>query len=152
MMRLLIIDDDPDALRMAKTLLAKERLDILSAAGGIPGLEIARREKPDLVLLDLEMPDMSGFDVCRARKTDPELCMIPVLLLSGLATAEDKVKGLDLGAVDYITKPFDAFELCARVRAALRTKHLQDLLIEYSRYRPPDRPAQSSGVAGMPAT
>jgi len=136
MMRLLIIDDDPDALRMAKTLLAKESLDILSAAGGIAGLETARIEKPDLILLDLEMPDMSGFDVCRALKTDPELCMIPVLLLSGLAAAEDKVKGLDLGAVDYITKPFDAFELSARVRAALRTKHLQDLLIEYAHIDP----------------
>ena len=82
------------------------------------------------------MPDMSGFDVCRALKADAELCMVPVLFLSGSATPEDKVKGLDLGAVDYVTKPFDAFELRARVRAALRTKHLQDLLIEHAHIDP----------------
>ena len=136
MMKLLIIDDSPDALEVAKARLAKESLNILCAEGGIPGLEVARREKPDLILLDLEMPDMSGFDVCRALKADAELCMIPVLFLTGSATAEDKVRGLDLGAVDYVTKPFDAFELCARVRAALRTKHLQDLLIEHAHIDP----------------
>ena len=77
------------------------------------------------------MPDMTGFDVCRTLKADPELCMIPVLFLSGSGTPGDKVRGLDLGAVDYITKPFDDFELQARVRAAMRTKQLQDLLIEH---------------------
>jgi two-component system, cell cycle response regulator len=136
MMKLLIIDDSPDALVVAKTRLAKENLDIHCAGGGVAGLEMARREKPDLILLDLDMPDMSGFDVCRALKADLELCMIPVLFLSGSTTPEDKVHGLDLGAVDYVAKPFDAFELCARVRAALRTKHLQDLLIEHASIDP----------------
>jgi two-component system cell cycle response regulator len=87
-------------------------------------------------LLDLDMPDMSGFDVCRILKTDPELCLIPVLFLSGSGTSDDKVRGLDLGAVDYITKPFDDFELRARVRAAIRTKELQDLLIEHAHIDP----------------
>lgn len=136
MIKLLIIDDSPDALEVAKARLAKEDLNILCAENGTTGLAIARREQPDLILLDLEMPDISGFDVCRELKTDPELCMIPVLFLSGSTTPEDKVKGLDLGAVDYVTKPFDAFELCARVRAALRTKHLQDLLIEHAHIDP----------------
>jgi two-component system, cell cycle response regulator len=135
-MKLLIIDDNLDSLEVAKARLAKENLDILCAEGGIAGLEMARREEPDLILLDLEMPDMSGFDVCRALKAEPELCMIPILFLTATVTAEDKVKGLDLGAVDYVTKPFDAFELCARVRAALRTKHLQDLLIEHAHIDP----------------
>jgi diguanylate cyclase (GGDEF)-like protein len=135
-MKILIIDDSADALDVAKVRLAKEGLDILCAEGGVAGLEVARRENPDLILLDLDMPDMSGFDVCRSLKADPELCMIPVLFLSGSGTAEDKVKGLDLGAVDYITKPFDTFELRARVRAALRTKHLQDLLIEHAHIDP----------------
>jgi two-component system, cell cycle response regulator len=136
MMKILIIDDNPDALEVAKTRLAKECPDIVCAEGGIPGLEAAKRENPDLILLDLDMPDMSGFDVCRALKADPDLCMIPVLFLSGTGAAEEKVKGLDLGAVDYVTKPFDAFELRARVRAALRTKHLQDLLIEHAHIDP----------------
>ena len=135
-MKLLMIDDSPDALEVVKIRLAKENLDIVCAAGGIPGLEMARSEKPDIILLDLDMPDMSGFDVCRALKADLELCMIPVIFLSGSTTAEDKVHGLDLGAVDYVAKPFDAFELCARVRAALRTKHLQDLLIEHASIDP----------------
>ena len=135
-MKLLIIDDSPDALQVAKVRLAKENLDIVCAEGGISGLEMARLEKPDLILLDLEMPDMSGFDVCRALKSDLELCMIPVLFLTGSTTAEDKVRGLDLGAIDYVAKPFDAFELCARVRAALRSKHLQDLLIEHASIDP----------------
>jgi two-component system, cell cycle response regulator len=82
------------------------------------------------------MPDMSGFDVCQALKADPELCMIPILFLSGFVSPEDKIKGLDLGGVDYITKPFDAIELQARVRAALRTKNLQDLLIEHAHIDP----------------
>ncbi len=135
-MKILIIDDSTDALRVAKTRLAREGLDILCAEGGIPGLELARHENPDLILLDLDMPDMTGFDVCRELKADQDMCMIPVLFLSGSTTAEDKVKGLDLGAVDYVTKPFDAFELCARVRAALRTKRLQDLLIEHAHIDP----------------
>ncbi len=136
MMKLLIIDDNVDALEVAKARLAKENLDILCAEGGVAGLEMARQERPDLILLDLEMPDMSGFEVCRALKADLDLCMTPVLFLSGSTTPEDKVRGLDLGAVDYVAKPFDTFELRARVRAALRTKHLQDLLIEHAHIDP----------------
>ena len=135
-MKILIIDDSAAALDVAKTRLTKECLDILCVEGGVAGLEVARCENPDLILLDVDMPDMSGLDVCRALKADPELYMIPVLFLSGSATPEDKVKGLDLGAVDYITKPFDTFELRARVRTALRTKHLQDLLIEHAHIDP----------------
>jgi two-component system, cell cycle response regulator len=130
MTTILVIDDDLDALEVAKTRLAKENLRVLRAAGGIAGLELARREKPDLILLDVEMPDLSGFDVCRILKGDAELCMIPVLFLSASTTAEDMVKGLDVGAVDYIAKPFNVVELRARVRAALRTKHLQDMLMD----------------------
>ncbi|MCY2930672.1 MAG: diguanylate cyclase [Planctomycetota bacterium] len=135
-MKTLIIDDSPDALAVAKARLAKENLDIVCAAGGQEGLATARRERPDLILLDLDMPDMSGFDVCRALKADAALCMIPVIFLTGSGSTADKVKGLDLGAVDYVTKPFDAVELKARVRAALRTKHLQDLLAKYAQVDP----------------
>lgn len=135
-MKTLIIDDSPDALAVAKARLAKENLDIVCAGGGREGLDTARRERPDLILLDLDMPDMSGFEVCRALKADPALCMIPVIFLTGSGSVADKVKGLDLGAVDYVTKPFDVIELKARVRAALRTKHLQDLLAKYAHVDP----------------
>jgi two-component system, cell cycle response regulator len=136
MTKVLIIDDDPEALRVTRVRLARLRLTILSADGGIAGLEVARREMPDLILLDQEMPDLSGFDVCRVLKADAELCMIPVLFLSASSAAADKVKGLDLGAVDYIAKPFEPCELRARVRAALRTKRIQDLLIERAHVDP----------------
>jgi len=135
-MKVLIVDDSPDALALARARLGKEGLDLICADGGKAGLEAAAVEKPDLILLDVDMPDMSGFEVCRAMKADSELCMIPVIFLSGSASSEDKVEGLNLGAVDYVTKPFDAFELCARVNAALRAKHMQDLLIEYAQIDP----------------
>jgi two-component system, cell cycle response regulator len=134
--KVLIIDDDPNALEVAKARLKKEELEIVCAQGGVLGLKAARTEEPDLILLDLDMPDISGFDVCRTLKADSELCMIPVLFLSSSTTADDKIAGLDLGAVDYVTKPFDAFELRARVRAALRTKHLQDMLFEHAHIDP----------------
>jgi len=135
-MKVLLIDDSPDALAVAKARLSADNLDVVCASDGGAGLEAARREKPDLILLDVDMPDMSGFDVCRTLKSDGELSMIPVIFLTGSTDTADKVKGLDLGAVDYVTKPFDAFELRARVRAALRTKHLQDLLTEHARIDP----------------
>jgi diguanylate cyclase (GGDEF)-like protein len=136
MMKVLIIDDSADAVAICKARLASEGVDVCCASGGTAGLEAATRERPDLILLDVNMPDLSGFEVCQRLKADPELCMIPVIFLTGSGCAEDKVRGLDLGAVDYISKPFDTFELRARVRAALRTKHLQDLLIEYARIDP----------------
>ena len=136
MKRLLMVDDDVESLAVARARLADDQIEISCATGGRAGLEAAKSLNPDLILLDMDMPDMSGFDVCRALKTDPELCMIPVLFLSGSGTSGDKVRGLDLGAVDYVTKPFDAFELRARVRAAIRTKELQDLLIEHAHIDP----------------
>lgn len=135
-MKILIVDDSPAAIAIAKARLAKEHVEILTAGSGQAGLDLASSQKPDLILLDLDMPEMSGLDVCRRLKEDTELCMIPVIFLSGTGSPEDKVKGLDLEAVDYVTKPFDAFELRARVRAALRTKHLQDLLINYAHIDP----------------
>jgi two-component system, cell cycle response regulator len=129
-MKVLIIDDSPDALALARVRLSKEGLTLLCADRGREGLAMAAQELPDLILLDVDMPDMSGFDVCRTLKANAKLCMIPVVFLSGSVNSEDKIKGLNLGAVDYVTKPFDAFELRARVNAALRTKRMQDFLIE----------------------
>ena len=136
MKRLLLVDDDVESLAVAQARLANDQIEISCATSGRAGLEAAKSQKPDLILLDVDMPDMTGFDVCRILKADPELCMIPVLFLSGSGTPGDKVRGFDLGAADYITKPFDDFELRARVRAAIRTKELQDLLIEHAHIDP----------------
>ncbi len=127
-MKVLIVDDDPKALVIAKARLKKEMLEISCVESGKRCIETARKEKPDLILLDVDMPDISGFEVCRTLKEDTALCTIPVIFLTASDDNEDRVKGLDLGAVDYVTKPFDVFELRARVRAALRTKQLQDQL------------------------
>lgn len=135
-MKVLIIDDSREAVALVKGRLAKDGLDVVSADCGIAGIEAVKRELPDLILLDVTMPDISGFDVCRMLKADPELCMIPVVFLSASDTAEDKVRGLNIGAVDYVTKPFDAFELQARVNACLRTKYMQDLLTEHANIDP----------------
>ncbi len=135
-MKVLIIDDSSDALALAKVRLGKENLAIITAQSGDEGLKLAEAEKPDLILLDVDMPEMSGFDVCHQLKTNKDLCMTPVIFLTGSDNTEDKIKGLNVGAVDYVTKPFDAFELKARVNAALRTKRMQDLLIEYANIDP----------------
>lgn len=135
-MKILIIDDSPDALAVAKARLAHEGHEIICAGGGKEGLEAAGRENPDLILLDVDMPDLNGFDVCRRLKADAALCMVPVVFLSGSGGPEEKVKGLNIGAVDFVTKPFDAFELRARVNAAMRTKQMQDLLIKHAEIDP----------------
>ncbi|MBC8549154.1 MAG: hybrid sensor histidine kinase/response regulator [Candidatus Brocadiales bacterium] len=127
-MKVLIVDDNPKIMAIAKVHLKKESLEVLCVEDGKSALVSARQEKPDLVLLDVEMPDMSGFEVCQILKNDSELCMIPIVFLTAADDNTSRIRGLDLGAVDYVTKPFDSFELRARVRAALRTKQLQDQL------------------------
>ncbi len=127
-MKVLIVDDNPKIMAVAKVHLKKEGLEILCVEDGKSALESARQEKPDLILLDLDMPGISGFEVCQILKNDNELYMIPVIFLTATDDNASRVTGLDLGAVDYVTKPFDSFELRARVRAALRTKQLQDQL------------------------
>jgi len=131
-MKVLIVDDDVDSLAIARLRLKKDGYIIESAGGGEEGLNKAREDIPDLILLDVQMPGRNGYEVCEELKSDPELCNIPIIFLSAADDISEKVKGLDLGAVDYVTKPFDIFELRARVRAALRTKRLQDLLLIYS--------------------
>jgi two-component system cell cycle response regulator len=135
-MKVLIVDDSPEALVLAKARLLEEELEIVCADSGVAGLAAAKQESPDLILLDMDLGDMNGLDVCRILKNDPVTNPIPVIFLSGSGAPDDKVRGLDLGAVDYVTKPFDAFELRARVRAALRTKRLQDLLSQYASIDP----------------
>ena len=135
-MKVLIVDDCSFALENAKVCLSKENLNIITASTGEEGLKLAEREKPDLILLDVNMPKMSGFDVCCKIKTNKDLCMTPIIFLTGSNDTQDKIKGLDVGAIDYVTKPFDTFELKARVNAALRTKRMQDLLVEYANIDP----------------
>ena len=127
-MKILIVDDDPAALAISRAHLRKELLEVVCAEGGQAGVDEARRHRPDLILLDVDMPGMSGFEVLETLKNDPDLRMIPVIFLTGLGAAESLECGLDMGASDYVRKPFEGVELRARVRCALRMKHLQDML------------------------
>lgn len=138
--KLVIIDDSAPMHALIRARLIGEELEIHSASDGRSGLEMVRALQPDLVLLDVDMPDLNGFDVCRQLKSDTVTLHIPVVFLTGASTGEDKIRGLELGAVDYITKPFDPAELRARVRSALRLKYLMDLLA---------RKAQIDGLTGL---
>jgi two-component system, cell cycle response regulator len=126
--RVLIIDDTRNIHALIKARLAGEPAELHSAYTSNDGLNMAGTLLPDLVLVDLEMPDVDGFEICRRLKAQPSTMNIPVVLLTGAGSTDAKIRGLEVGAVDFITKPFEPAELRARVRAALRTKYLLDLL------------------------
>lgn len=112
----MFIDDEPENLNLLHSFFSQKAYSLRFFTSGANAVAAARGEIPDLVLLDVRMPGMDGYEVCRCFKADEQLRDIPILFLSGLATTEDITKGLDLGAVDYITKPFRQAEVLARVR------------------------------------
>ena len=118
--KILIIEDEKDIVKMLDYNLKKEGFRALSANNGEDGLDMARKENPDLVLLDLMLPEMDGLDVCKAIKNDTKTAHIPIIILTAKAQEADKVVGLELGADDYVTKPFSPRELIARIKAVLR--------------------------------
>jgi diguanylate cyclase (GGDEF)-like protein len=126
----LLIDDSVDVHRLLQARLRHEQISLVGTTKAAEAVELARTHKPSSILLDLDMPDMDGFEVLRALKDDPLTHNLPVIVLSGLQSSEDKVTAFDLGATDYVTKPFDLAELRARLRAALRMDHLLRLLAE----------------------
>lgn len=127
-MKVLIVDDSPEMLAIARYWLEREGLQVECTSTGREALGKAADGVPDIILLDIDLPDMTGWDVCRALKSSPAVSHIPVIFLTASVETADVVRGLDLGAVDYVTKPFDPPVLAARVRVGLRTKRLQDLL------------------------
>jgi diguanylate cyclase (GGDEF)-like protein len=130
--QILLIDDAKPIHALVAGILANEPCDLHFAAGGKYGLILAESVRPDLILLDVQMPDIDGYETCRRLKANPNLFNIPVVFLTSLSTTEEKVHGLDLGAVDYITKPFRPAELLARVRASLRTSRAIKMLEEHA--------------------
>ncbi|WP_343411355.1 response regulator transcription factor [Candidatus Amarolinea dominans] len=114
---ILVVDDDKKIVQLVSLYLRKEGYRVLPAFDGQEALEIARSQQPDLIVLDLFLPELDGTDVCRLLRADSR---VPIIMLTARATDEDKLLGLDLGADDYLTKPFSPRELVARVRAVLR--------------------------------
>ena len=126
--RILVVDDDPDILQFVRMNLEMDGFDVELAGGGREALEKVAADPPDLMLLDVMMPEMDGLTVLRRMRSDPSTANVPVIVLTARSLAEDRVKGLDLGADDYITKPFDLEELIARIRTVLRrSQQLRDL-------------------------
>ena len=113
---LLIVDDDPNNLELLRDILTLQGYSIECATNGYDALDIARRLVPDLIILDVAMPRMNGYELCGNLKGDTLLKDIPVIFISGYATAVDKAQAFDIGAVDYISKPFEAMEVLSRVK------------------------------------
>ncbi len=115
--KILVVDDDKKIVELVTLYLKKDGYHVLTAYDGQQAIELARRKQPDLVVLDLMLPQVDGMDVCRILRAESPL---PIIMLTGRSTDDDKLEGLDLGADDYVTKPFNPRELLARIRAVLR--------------------------------
>lgn len=120
--RILIADDTPDIVEILRLLLEAQGFRVAVAQDGEEAVRMAMADPPDLLLLDLMMPKKSGYDVCRELRADPRLGLLPILMLTAKSQAADRLLGFEVGADDYILKPFDPGELVARVRAALRRR------------------------------
>lgn len=128
--RILVVDDVEANVRLLEAKLTLEYYEVLTASDGSSALQVAYEERPDIILLDVMMPGMDGFETCRRLKADPLTRHIPVVLVTALDGREDKLKGLDAGADDFVTKPIDDVILFARVRSLLRLKSVMDELRE----------------------
>lgn len=125
---ILVVDDTPANVMLLEAKLTNEYYDVVTAVDGYEAIKQAKEHSPDLILLDVMMPGMDGFETCRKMKSDPEISHIPVVMVTALNSAEDRVNGLQAGADDFLTKPIDDAALMARVRSLVRIKTLIDEL------------------------
>jgi len=131
--RILIVDDTPMNVKLLEGILAGHGYAVSTAPSGPVALERVREERPDLVLLDVVMPEMSGYEVCRRLRADEPTRLLPVIMVTALDPVQERVKGIEAGADDFLTKPINQPELVARVRSLLRVKSLHDELAELNR-------------------
>ena len=125
---ILIVDDNIQNVELLQAYLEELDCDMIPAYDGPEALDIVARRRPDLVLLDIMMPKMSGFDVCKRLKSNPKNCNIPVIMITALNEFGDIQRGIDAGTDDFVSKPVNKLELIARVRTMLRFKHVSDKL------------------------
>lgn len=118
--RVLVIDDDPDALRLTGYIFGRAGYEVHVAANGAEGLAMVDEVKPNLVILDVMMPDMSGLEVCERLRAQPATARLPIIMLSAKGQVDDKISGFQAGADDYVPKPVDSKELLARAKALLQ--------------------------------
>jgi class 3 adenylate cyclase/CheY-like chemotaxis protein len=124
--KILVVDDTPRNVKLLADLLAVKGYGVVTAGSGREALAKLEVERPDLVLLDVVMPEMSGYEVCRSIRATPAMAMLPVVMVTALDPVEERVKGIDAGADDFLTKPINQPELLARVKSLLRIKELND--------------------------
>ena len=129
----LVVEDDPRMPELLSVLLHEDQITLSSAGDALAALKLIRESAVDLILLDLGLPGMNGFELLRQLKSAPATESIPVIVLTAWNSTSDKLRGFELGAVDYLTKPFESAELRARLCAALRAKHLQNELTRANR-------------------
>lgn len=130
--RILIVDDLAPNLHLLQVKLTAQYYDVVTAMSGAKALEIAETEKLDLILLDAMMPGLNGFEVCKRLKSNPATWHIPVVMVTALEESKDRIRGLNAGADDFITKPIDDFNLMARVKSLLRLKMVTDQLLSHT--------------------
>src|SRR5216117_4388332 len=142
--RVLLLEDEQDVAELMRYQLTKEGYDVVIAGNGADALRLARDTRPDVILLDIMVPQLNGWEVCRRLKEDPDTRAIPVIMVTGRVEEGNKVLGFELGADDYVTKPFSPRELLARIRAVARRArpgdaekkpHVQIGELEIDRYR-----------------
>jgi class 3 adenylate cyclase/CheY-like chemotaxis protein len=126
--KILVVDDTPRNVKLLQDLLTVKGYEVVTAASGSEALAMVAAERPDLVLLDVVMPEMSGYDVCRKIRAEPATEILPVVMVTALDPGQERVKGLEAGADDFLTKPINQAELLARVRSLLRIKTLYDTI------------------------
>ncbi|MEO7741439.1 MAG: response regulator [Usitatibacter sp.] len=131
--RVLVVDDVPSNVRMLAGLLKARGYEVITAASGQEGLDKSLSERPDIVLLDVMMPDLDGYEVCRAIRARPETQMLPIVMVTALDQPEERVKGIEAGADDFLSKPISQPELVARLRSLLRIKDYRETVERQAR-------------------
>jgi len=126
--RILCVDDEPANLKLLEALLAPRGYEVIKATDGKEALEKLNEQGMDIVLLDVMMPEINGFEVCKKIKEDNRYRHIPVVMITALRSREDRIKGIEAGAEDFISKPFDHGEVLARIKMLLKIKNLNDRL------------------------